>query len=106
MLYYRLFSVSTTMTYGLKAIGSMSILWCVELMFGTVFQCLPIKALFEPNTPGSRCINAQIGFIVTEALNCALDVVLIGMPIPLVVKLRLPKRERAAIGSMLLLGGL
>lgn len=106
MLYYRMFSVSTTMTYGLKTIGVLSIIWCIELMFGTIFQCVPVKALFELDMPGRRCINAMIGFVVTEVLNCTLDIILVAMPIPIVLRLHLPKRERVAIASMLLLGGL
>jgi hypothetical protein len=93
------------MTIGLKIIGLLSILWCLHLIFGIVMQCVPIKALFEPNIP-KKCINAQLGFLITELLNCALDVVLVGMPVPLVKKLHLPRRERVAVGGILLLGGL
>jgi hypothetical protein len=107
MLYYRTFSVSIRMTFDLKIIGVLSIMWCIQMSFCTILQCVPVEALFEPDgSLGMRCIDVHLGFVITETLDCALDIVLLCMPIPLVAKLRLPKGERMAIAVMLTLGGL
>ncbi|ESZ91286.1 integral membrane protein [Sclerotinia borealis F-4128] len=104
-LYYRLFSVKRWLHYSLIADGVISIIWLFAVIFASALECKPIKANFDASIKG-KCLNTQSGFFISELLNMLLDLALIAMPIPIILKLKLPLRERVAIAGIFMTGGL
>jgi len=104
ILYYRLFSVKRWLHYSLIANGIISIIWLFIVIFANALSCKPIKANFDASVEG-KCLNAQSGFLISELINMLLDLALILIPLPIILKLRLPLRERVAIAGIFLTGG-
>ncbi|KAF7872252.1 hypothetical protein EAF04_003176 [Stromatinia cepivora] len=103
-LYYRLFSVKRWLHYSLIADGVISIIWLFIVIFASALECKPIKANFDASVKG-ECLNTQTGFFISEFINMLLDIALIAMPIPIILKLKLPLRERVAIAGIFMTGG-
>ncbi|KAG9238581.1 hypothetical protein BJ875DRAFT_511081 [Amylocarpus encephaloides] len=103
-LYYRLFSVKRWLHYSLIGVGVMSIIWLFIVVFSVAFQCKPVLANFDASVQGT-CLNTQTGFYVSELINMFLDIALVLMPITIIWKLKLPRRERIALCGIFLTGG-
>ncbi|PSN68123.1 hypothetical protein BS50DRAFT_665737 [Corynespora cassiicola Philippines] len=104
-LYYRIFSVSTQMTLCLWAIDMASMGWMIGSLVILPLNCQPVHALFDPTVTG-KCLNPQKQIMAAETINSVLDTILVVLPIPLIKKLHLPMREKVAISTIFLLGGL
>lgn len=104
-LYRRLFSVKRWLERSVKAVGILSILWLLTLVFTVSFQCKPVVALIDASVKGD-CLNNQTGFLSSEIFNAALDLTLVCLPIRIIMKLNLPVRERLGIGLIFVTGGL
>ncbi|KAI2467251.1 hypothetical protein F4781DRAFT_433647 [Annulohypoxylon bovei var. microspora] len=109
LFYRRIFSVNTAVDKFLIGMIVLVSLWTVGFFFTTVFECgLDFWVLWGSNSSGknitSHCINTQhlsLSFGVTDFIT---DVVIIGIPVPLIWRLCLSTGKKIAIISVFLLG--
>ena len=93
-----------------------------SLTFATLFQCTPLRKIYEfvpsraefdPVTgmqllgkgiPG-RCVNREMLLYAGGALNVFVDLVILGIPIPMLMGLGLPTKQKALLIGVFSLGG-
>lgn len=71
-----------------------------------IFQCSPIKFLWDQSIPGGKCININAFYLANAALNIFTDFLTYTLPMPMLWRLQLPKRQRIGLIIILGLGGL
>lgn len=73
-----------------------------------IFQCVPINYFWDRlrDTRGGRCININIFGWTSSAINASLEVWLICLPLPELIKLRLYWRRKLRVCLMLIAGSL
>ncbi|KAI1209955.1 uncharacterized protein F4807DRAFT_425033 [Annulohypoxylon truncatum] len=109
LFYRRIFSVNTTVDRFLIVITVLVSLWTVGFFSTTIFECgLDFWVLWGTNSSAknitSHCVNTQhfsLAFGVTDFIT---DVVIIGIPVPLIWRLSLSTTKKIAIISVFLLG--
>ncbi|RAL00003.1 uncharacterized protein BO80DRAFT_465716 [Aspergillus ibericus CBS 121593] len=71
-----------------------------------LLHCTPLEKLWQisPN-PGRYCTQATANYIVVAVTNVSTDATLLLIPLPLLIRVRLPTRRKVAIG-LLLSGGI
>jgi hypothetical protein len=70
-----------------------------------IFQCIPIQSIWNPTLP-KKCINVNTFSITTSAVNTALDVVIIVIPLPELNTLNLQWKKKIGVFTVFLTGGL
>ncbi|KFY53304.1 hypothetical protein V496_07731 [Pseudogymnoascus sp. VKM F-4515 (FW-2607)] len=75
----------------------------VALSFTTIFQCAPIKYSWDKSVPGS-CINIKAFWYGQSGWNTLMDVVVLILPIPVIVKLQMNRRAKIGLMAVFLLG--
>ncbi len=72
-----------------------------------IFACTPIRYFWDRNVEGGKCpIDILKAFNAQVVPNIVTDLVLLGMPMPLVWKLGLPRGQKVALCGIFALGGL
>lgn len=79
--------------------------WMVAFFFATLFQCYPVTALVEPFYK-KRCIDTVAFWYAGGVTDIVLDGTLLFLPVPMVLGLQLPLKQKLAVLGMFLLGGL
>ncbi|PHH90572.1 hypothetical protein CDD83_3259 [Cordyceps sp. RAO-2017] len=81
--------------------------WTVAFFFANMLECVPVEEAFK-NAPGlggnPRCINAVPMYLSQVYSDVIIDALILAVPIPLVLKLRLPTRQKFAVCGIFLLG--
>jgi hypothetical protein len=77
--------------------------WTVSYAFANLFTCWPVTALIEPFY-GNKCINAVPMWLSVVYTDIIVDVAILIMPIPMVLKLQLPWQQKLGVLGMFLLG--
>lgn len=118
-LYYRMFEQAIRKY--ILLLDTLVTVWTLAFVFLFIFRCLPITDLWplapiitgsvvEPPGPGSlkqtRCINPVIIANAMGWSDVATDTIILGLPIPFIWGLQMPKRRKFAILIIFLLGGL
>lgn len=75
-------------------------------MFGSIFACAPIAFFWDKKVPGGHCIDLLAFWFMHAAFNIVSDLVIIILPIPVLIPLSLPCRQKYALILIFILGGL
>ncbi|KAF1918624.1 hypothetical protein BDU57DRAFT_116496 [Ampelomyces quisqualis] len=74
-------------------------------VFGVVFMCRPTRSYWDLGVPGS-CLSAEDHFFSTSVLGIVVDWAIWILPIPVVGRLRLPRRQKMGLVGVFGLGGI
>ena len=86
-------------------VGLASVAWLITGLGLGIFRCIPIYAAWDPLIP-AQCYDLELAFVVTESINCAMDLTIVCLPVLVLKKLQLPLRHKIGISFIFLLGGL
>ncbi|KAI9733964.1 MAG: hypothetical protein M1834_002621 [Cirrosporium novae-zelandiae] len=101
-LYLRLFKGMRKLILSTFAfIGTMTL----AFVLATVFQCNPIGAVYDTTKYSNyTCFNALSFWYTTAALTLVTDIWVVVMPIPTLLSLKIPRRNKAVLIILLSLG--
>jgi hypothetical protein len=104
LLYQRIF---ISRGFRMAAWTAMFILagWTVATVGATIGQCNPIQGAWDKNIKAS-CINSDIFWVVYAVGNILTDVMVLALPIPSILSLKLNVRDKVLLCGIFLLGGL
>ncbi|KAK7699056.1 hypothetical protein SLS64_011970 [Diaporthe eres] len=69
-----------------------------------IFQCSPVQAAYDLNITNKTCININAFYLANAAVNISTDFLTYTLPIKMVSKLQMPKRQKIGLGVMMSLG--
>ncbi|ETR97642.1 hypothetical protein M419DRAFT_12444 [Trichoderma reesei RUT C-30] len=75
----------------------------VALSFTTIFQCTPVRYSWDKTIPGT-CINIKAFWYGQSGWNTLMDVVVLVLPIPVILKLQMNRRAKISILAVFVLG--
>ncbi|KAH7351457.1 hypothetical protein BKA66DRAFT_503564, partial [Pyrenochaeta sp. MPI-SDFR-AT-0127] len=102
--YWRLFKRSS-IRLPIYLTTSFVVIWFISSMFLTLFQCLPVAALWTPALKSSaRCIQLEPFFFATSIPNILADLLLLALPMPYVWRLRITFTQKLCVTGFMLLG--
>lgn len=100
--YYRAFA-----TQGTKKILIISIVivstWSISQIFVVLFLCQPMAAFWDKSIDG-KCLPNNPQWYINAAGNIATDVLIILLPMPFLIRLNIPSRQRYALVAIFCLG--
>ena len=73
LLFYRRIFPTRKFRYLLLAFGIFAVCSLVATCFTIIFECTPIKKLWNPTMPG-HCVNVTAFFVASGSINVVLDV--------------------------------
>ncbi|KAK8063981.1 hypothetical protein PG996_008633 [Apiospora saccharicola] len=76
--------------------------------FTTIFGCVPIEATWNYSPAvhaGAACLDRKDAIYATSSLNIITDFTILLLPIPMFWNLQMPRRQKAALISLFLAGG-
>lgn len=103
-LYYRIFP-TRTVKIGTYVIGSLCLGWFIAIELVTVFQCDPIAKTWFTDLEG-KCIDNLLFFAGNSVPNCALDLLILMLPIREVIRLQTTRTRKAGIAGTFIVGGI
>ncbi|KAF6218268.1 hypothetical protein HO133_006230 [Letharia lupina] len=105
--YWRLFGLQGgAIRIAIWAFFVVVVCWGIAVGVATIFQCSPIQYMWDPTIPG-RCITDTYWFFVGSSIpHIITDLALIGLPMPRIWKLQMPRSQKIMVSAILGLGGL
>lgn len=104
LLYIRIFTIRKY-RIAVQVILVVTIAWTIAFFFATLFQCYPITAFVEPFYEHA-CTNTQSLWYAVSISDIIIDFALLILPVPIIIALQLPWKEKVGVLIMFLLGGL
>lgn len=86
-------------------LGLNTLQWIIFTILGAA-SCKPVAFFWDKSLPNGRCLDLKELYIINAGFLIALDIGTLLLPLPAVLKLRLPRRQKASVIVLFLLGGL
>lgn len=104
LCFYRRIFPQRWFKHSLVGLGLFVSGYSIAGFIGSAFQCVPLRKLWAPTAPG-RCIN--LGALVTAVgvINIVTDFVILGLPMPLLWHLGVPRRKKVLLSIVFSVGG-
>jgi hypothetical protein len=107
LFYYSLVRDSSKRAYRFYILASVAISGIVglALVLLNIFQCSPVRAFWTfPPISDQQCIHEGWLTLYCGIANNVADIVVVALPIPLIIKLQLPLRQRSGAIFLVSLG--
>ncbi|GLA28505.1 hypothetical protein AnigIFM63326_006084 [Aspergillus niger] len=102
-LYWRLFN-RANIKIPISLISTLVCMWGIAVFLLTLLQCIPTRGLWDQSVDASCNVDSQKFLFAISIPNIIIDVTLLALPIPYIMKLNTSKSHKKAIMSMFLLG--
>ena len=89
----------------LWAVGIFIIGYSGVLGGASLVQCIPLNYIWDRTVKG-YCLKIPLAATILAAFNVLTDIIILVMPMPLLWKLQMERKEKLQIMGMFLLGGL
>ncbi|PKY03937.1 integral membrane protein [Aspergillus campestris IBT 28561] len=101
--YYRVFQTSRMRTISWVMIGVLATYGSWAVLSGFL-NCIPVAKFWDPSITG-YCLNQKGLWFSNAAMHIATDLAILIIPIPALIGLEIPKRQKIALISVFALGG-
>lgn len=102
--YYRVFQTSRMRTISWVMLGVLATYGSWAVLSGFL-NCIPVAKFWDPSIPG-YCLDQKGLWFSNAAMHIATDLAILIIPIPALIRLEIPKRQKIALISVFALGGL
>ncbi|KAF2196640.1 hypothetical protein GQ43DRAFT_435834 [Delitschia confertaspora ATCC 74209] len=100
--YWRLFAVNARIS--IYIVTFMAVSWCTAIFFCVLFSCIPVQAAWDITIVGAKCIPIRSIYLGGSVPNVVLDLILVLLPVPYVMRLNAPLAQRIVLAGMFALG--
>ncbi|KAI1391069.1 uncharacterized protein F4822DRAFT_171479 [Hypoxylon trugodes] len=80
----------------------------LTLFLAGILACIPVSLSWAPPTPSSRtsdhCLDIPTFMFATSVLNTFFDILILALPVPLVKRLQIAPRQKAALTAVFTVG--
>jgi rhodopsin domain-containing protein len=104
LLYLRIF-ISKNFRIAAYVVLFILTAWTIGTVGATIGQCVPIQAAWDKNVK-AQCINSDRFWVAYAVGNILTDVLVLALPIPSILSLKLNMRDKVLLCGIFLLGGL
>ncbi|KAF2140909.1 uncharacterized protein K452DRAFT_288317 [Aplosporella prunicola CBS 121167] len=105
--YYRLVQDSgiTWFLWAIHATVVINVITCIVFTAIGIWQCAPVSAYWDIPTPvGGHCWDEGPVTLIIGVVNCFTDLLVTLLPVPVIMKLQMPIRQRLDVMLLLSLG--
>ncbi|KAL4980592.1 hypothetical protein BDW66DRAFT_156337 [Aspergillus desertorum] len=103
LLYLRVF-LSKNYQIILKILLVLIVCTGLYMVFGTLFVCVPVHTFWDRVNMDENCVSRAVVWYLTAALQIAGDLTLVILPMPKLVTLHIPTRQKACLIMVFALG--
>ncbi|KAL8962776.1 MAG: hypothetical protein Q9183_005101, partial [Haloplaca sp. 2 TL-2023] len=99
LLFYLRLNPDRAFRYGTFALLIITMSWIVSVILAQLLQCKPVPKFWDPAIPGT-CINTNPLYLSNSITNTILDVLVLLLPIPMIVNLKVNTRTKLVLAAI------
>ncbi|RWA04860.1 hypothetical protein EKO27_g10242 [Xylaria grammica] len=104
-LYWRIFNQNSSIKLPVAILSGAVTAWGIAVLLLTLLQCIPTRGYWDKTIEASCNVDSQKFLFGISIPNILIDVTLLALPIPYVVRLNTSTNQKHALISIFLLGG-
>ncbi|KAF5690999.1 integral membrane protein PTH11 [Fusarium circinatum] len=103
-LFYRRLSPQRWWKWSVYSVFFLVAGYNLAILLVVLFGCTPFKKSWDPTILEGSCVDRGAVYICTAALGILSDLVLLIMPLPMILQLQMPRRQKAGLVVLFAIG--
>ena len=103
-LFYRRINPAKTFQAGVWTLLVVCVGSSVGFFFVLLFRCRPMAAAWNPLVPNADCLPSPVIGVITAVVGVVTDVLLFVVPMPTVMRLNMPIRQKLGLAGLFAVG--
>ncbi|KAI1157677.1 hypothetical protein F5B18DRAFT_644061 [Nemania serpens] len=104
-LYWRIFSKNSGIKLPIAILSGIVGSWGIAVLLLTLLQCVPTRGFWDKTIEAACNVDSQKFLFGISIPNILIDLILLALPIPNVIRLNVSKNQKRVLVSLFLLGG-
>ncbi|KAL1910008.1 hypothetical protein Sste5344_004197 [Sporothrix stenoceras] len=100
----RLFGQKNGIRRFIIVLNTINLMQMVGVFVALIFQCTPIAFNWDRTIKGGHCVDQRLLFVLTSAFNILTDIIVLGLPLYILVDLKIRRRTKFGLIFIFLLG--
>jgi len=96
LLYVRIF-VIRPFCIAAYILMAVVVVWWMSVILEEFLLCRPFAFNWDPTIQGGVCGNREAAYLAAGIINLCTDVIILCLPMPMVWRLKLPRRNKIAL---------
>ena len=105
-LFYRRLSDARWFQTSIWTTIAVTVSYSIAFIFAIIFACNPLKKNWDITITEGECINKGALYLGHTSVNAATDLVTLILPIPVILRLKLPSLQKIGVVLMFVVGSL
>lgn len=105
-LFYRRLSDTRWFQISIWVTIAVTVAYSIAFIFAIIFACSPLEKNWNITIKDGYCVNKGAIYLGHTSANLLTDLVTLLLPIPIVVRLKLPSLQRLGVALMFAIGSL
>jgi hypothetical protein len=80
--------------------------YSIAILFALIFACSPIQKNWDAEITSGSCVNRTVIYVMTAVVNIGTDTMILLLPVPVVLKLKMPLIQKVGVICMFGVGSL
>lgn len=94
------------MRFAIYIVGVIVIGYSAATIALLIFPCRPYARAWDATITTGSCINRPAVYVATAVSNIVTDLFILVIPIPMVIRLKIPVQQKIGLASMFAVGSL
>ncbi|KAI1126286.1 hypothetical protein F5Y10DRAFT_278912 [Nemania abortiva] len=104
-LYWRIFNKNSSIKIPIIVLTVVVSAWGIAVLLLTFLQCIPTQGLWDKTIKAACNVDSQKFLFGISIPNILVDIALLSLPIPYLIKLNVPTSQKRVLVTIFLLGG-
>lgn len=78
----------------------------VAIIFCLIFPCRPYRLAWDATITEGWCLDRPAIYVSTAVANIVTDIAILTLPIPMVIKFKIPLQQKVGLAGMFAIGSL
>lgn len=106
LLTFRRLSPNKRMHFAINIVTFVVVGYSIAIIFCLVFPCRPYRRAWDATITEGWCLDRPAIYVSTAVANIVTDLAILTLPIPMVIKLKIPLQQKVGLAGMFAVGSL
>ncbi|KAI7199854.1 hypothetical protein KC316_g8596 [Hortaea werneckii] len=106
LIFYKKLTPARWMQITVWTVGAFVLAYTVATVLALLFACTPLEKNWNITIQNGQCINKGGIYLFTAAVNALTDLIILGIPVPMVFHLQMSRAQKMGLLIMFVVGSL
>jgi hypothetical protein len=104
LVFYLQLAVDTRFRVAVHVLIGVVVSYSLASLLVVIFSCHPVSKSWDPTMRDGYCVDLPVFYLANLSLNSATDIAVVFLPVPMLLGVQMPRRDKIAVSGVFMTG--